>query len=93
MGSGSLFARGSLKKRWRAGLTAAEAVAVVVEALADAADDDSATGGPDRTRAIYPVIATVTAEGYHRVADDELAAITASLSETDRGSAQGGASS
>jgi len=79
VGSGSLFARGSLKKRWQPGMSAADAVRVVVEALFDAADDDSATGGPDGSRAIYPVVATVTAEGYQRVVDDELAAITVAL--------------
>jgi proteasome beta subunit len=73
VGSGSLFARGSLKKRWRAGLDAGGAVQVAVEALWDAADDDSATGGPDTARQIYPVVATVTAEGYQRVPDDRLA--------------------
>jgi proteasome beta subunit len=63
-----------LKKRWRPGLDAAAAVAVAVEALYDAADDDSATGGPDQQRRIYPVVATVTDEGYRRVDDEELAA-------------------
>ena len=56
IGSGSLFAKGALKKLWRPGLDAAGAVRVVVEALYDAADDDSATGGPDLTRRIYPVV-------------------------------------
>jgi proteasome beta subunit len=79
IGSGSLFARGSLKKRWRPGLDATQAVAVAVEALADAADDDSATGGPDPDRQIYPVVATVSADGYRRVPDDELAAAVAAL--------------
>ena len=74
VGSGSVFARGSLKKRWRRGLTRAEAVAVAVEALFDAADDDSATGGPDQVRSIYPIVATVTDAGYERVPDDEIAA-------------------
>jgi proteasome beta subunit len=90
VGSGSLFARGSLKKRWRAGLTATDAVRVVVEALQDAADDDSATGGSDGDRAIYPVVATVTAEGYQRIADADLAAISSELREAGRGAAQGG---
>jgi proteasome beta subunit len=81
VGSGSLFARGSLKKRWHAGLTAPAAVAVAVEALLDAADDDSATGGPDEARRIFPVVATVTAEGYRRVPDGELAAAVAALRE------------
>lgn len=75
VGSGSLFARGSLKKLYRPTHTADEAVRVAVEALYDAADDDSATGGPDVIRRIWPVVATVTADGYHRVPDDELATI------------------
>jgi len=79
VGSGSLFARGSLKKRWAPGLDAAGAVAVAVEALYDAADDDSATGGPDARRRIFPVVATVSDEGYRRVPDDELAAVVATL--------------
>ena len=72
VGSGSLFARGALKKLWRPGLSRDEAVRVVVEALYDAADDDSATGGPDITRRIYPVVRTATAQGAQRVGDDEL---------------------
>ncbi len=79
VGSGSVFARGSLKKRWRPGLDEAGAVAVAVEALIDAADDDSATGGPDAERAIYPVVATVGAAGYRRVPDADLAAATAAV--------------
>ncbi|WP_277210527.1 proteasome subunit beta [Isoptericola croceus] len=75
VGSGSVFARGALKKLWRTGLDSEGAVAVAVEALFDAADDDSATGGPDTVRKIWPVVATVTADGYRRVADDDLAAI------------------
>ncbi|MEJ2577493.1 MAG: proteasome subunit beta [Kineosporiaceae bacterium] len=81
VGSGSLFARGSLKKRWRPDLNPEEAVRVTVEALLDASDDDSATGGPDESRQIFPVIATVTAEGYRRIGEDELAAATAQVRE------------
>ncbi|MGQ7296774.1 proteasome subunit beta [Quadrisphaera sp. KR29] len=72
VGSGSLFARGALKKLWRPGLDAGAAVRVAVEALYDAADDDSATGGPDVVRRIWPVVAVVTAEGYARVGEEEL---------------------
>lgn len=76
IGSGSVFARGSLKMRWRTGLDADGAVEVAVEALVDAADDDSATGGPDSGRRIYPVVATVSAAGYLRVPDAQLAAVS-----------------
>ncbi|WP_308113976.1 proteasome subunit beta [Kineosporia corallincola] len=71
-GSGSLFAKGSLKKRWRPGLTADETVQVVVEALQDAADDDSATGGSDVARRIYPIVTVVTSEGFRRLTQDEV---------------------
>jgi len=81
VGSGSLFARGSLKKRWRRGLDPAGVVEVLVEALVDAAEEDSATGGPEPDLSIYPVVATVTAEGYQRVPDDELAAAVAAVRE------------
>jgi proteasome beta subunit len=81
VGSGSLFARGSLKKRWRPGLDVESAVHVVIEALFDAADDDSATAGPDEVRKIFPVIATVTDEGYHRVSETDLAESTARMSQ------------
>ncbi|NHC47342.1 proteasome subunit beta [Motilibacter aurantiacus] len=72
VGSGSLFARGSLKKLFRDALSADEAVTCTVQALYDAADDDTATGGPDVTRRIFPVVALVTAEGYRRLSDDEV---------------------
>ena len=79
VGSGSLFARGALKKLWRPGLDAEAAVRVAVEALFDAADDDSATGGPDAVRRIWPVVATVTADGYTRADDDHLAAVVGAV--------------
>lgn len=63
VGSGSLFARGSLKKLYQPGMTASQCARVCVEALFDAADDDSATGGPDLYRHIYPLIAVVDAHG------------------------------
>jgi proteasome beta subunit len=71
-GSGGRDARGSLKKRWRADMDGDSAVDALMEALYDAADEDAATGGPDLVRGIFPVVATVTAKGYHRVPDDEL---------------------
>jgi proteasome beta subunit len=71
-GSGGKDARGSLKKRWRPDIDGDSAVEVLMEALYDAADEDAATGGPDLIRGIFPVVATVTAQGYRRVADEEL---------------------
>jgi proteasome beta subunit len=79
IGSGSWFARGALKKLWRRQMPPADAVAVAVEALYDAADDDTATGGPDPVRRIWPVVAVVDAGGYREVPDDELAGVVAEL--------------
>ncbi|HEX5917902.1 MAG TPA: proteasome subunit beta [Nocardioides sp.] len=75
VGSGSLFARGSLKKLYRDDLDAEGAVTAVVQALYDAADDDSATGGPDLTRRIFPVVHVITPDGGRRLPDDEVSAI------------------
>ena len=71
IGSGSVFARGSLKKLYTDGMPTDDAVTVCMQALYDAADDDSATGGPDLTRRIYPVVATVTADGFRQLTEDE----------------------
>ncbi len=72
VGSGSVFARGALKKLYRPDLDATGAATAAIQALYDAADDDSATGGPDTTRRIYPVVAVVTEEGYRRLPEDEV---------------------
>lgn len=71
IGSGSVFARGSLKKLYRDGMSVEDVVLVLMQALYDAADDDSATGGPDMSRHIYPIIATVTEDGYRRLTEAE----------------------
>jgi proteasome beta subunit len=70
VGSGSLFARGSLKKLYRADLSQDDAVTVALEALYDAADDDSATGGPDVTRRIFPIVHVITADGGQRLTQE-----------------------
>jgi len=75
IGSGSLFARGALKKLYVDDLPAAGAALACVQALYDAADDDSATGGPDLTRRLFPVIATITADGFRKLPEAESEAI------------------
>jgi proteasome beta subunit len=75
VGSGSLFARGALKKLYREDLSETDCVTVAIQSLIDAADDDSATGGPDMLRRIFPVVGVVTADGYRRLPEDEVAAL------------------
>src|SRR3954466_9032660 len=75
VGSGSVFARGSLKKLYRDDLDEQQCVTAVIQSLYDAADDDSATGGPDLTRRIFPIISVITADGHTRMSQDQVAAI------------------
>ena len=75
VGSGSMFAKGSLKKLYQDDFSEEDCVTAVVQALYDAADDDSATGGPDLTRRIFPVVQVITAEGGRRVPDADVAQI------------------
>jgi len=75
IGSGSVFARGALKKLYIEGMTVSEAVPRCLHALYDAADDDSATGGPDMPRRIFPVVTTVTGDGFRRLPEAEVAEV------------------
>ena len=71
IGSGSIFAKGSLKKLYTEGMSDRAVILACMQALYDAADDDSATGGPDLARQIYPVVAMITADGFRRLSDAE----------------------
>ncbi|MEZ0113989.1 proteasome beta subunit [Catenulispora sp. EB89] len=84
VGSGSMFARGALKKLFRPDFSAEDAAVAAVQALYDAADDDSATGGPDLFRKIYPVVAVVTEDGYRRLPDEELSALIEGIMDARR---------
>jgi proteasome beta subunit len=80
VGSGSLFARSALKKLWDPGCDEQAAIRMAVEALYDAADDDSATGGPDVARKIYPSIVTITAaEGAVHLPEETAAEVAESV--------------
>ncbi len=73
VGSGSLFAKSSIKKLYVRVTDAESALRVAIEALYDAADDDSATGGPDLVRGIYPTAVTIGAEGAEDVPEQRIA--------------------
>jgi proteasome beta subunit len=73
VGSGSIFAKSSIKKLYSRVTDVESALKVAIEALYDAADDDSATGGPDLVRGIYPTAVTIGAEGAEDVAEERIA--------------------
>jgi len=72
-GSGSLHAGTVIKVGFSDGMDRDAAINLVCRGIWEAADADSATGGPDALRGIYPVVATVTGRGWESVGDDELA--------------------
>jgi proteasome beta subunit len=71
-GSGSLHAGMVVKTGYRAGIDRGDTLDLAIRALFQAADEDSATGGPDLVRGIFPTMATITAEGFERVTDEEI---------------------
>jgi proteasome beta subunit len=73
-GSGSMIARGTLKRAHRDVTDEASAQRLAIEALFDAAEDDSATGGPDLIRRIYPIVAVIDADGYRELGEEVVAA-------------------
>lgn len=73
-GSGGMLASTVIKVGFTEAMSASDATALVIDALFRAADDDSATGGPDAIRGIYPTVATITADGFERVSEEEVAA-------------------
>lgn len=81
VGSGSLFAKASMKKLYPAVADADSALKVAVEALYDAADDDSATGGPDLVRGIYPTAVTIDTDGALEVSEERVARLAREVIE------------
>ncbi|HVM28186.1 MAG TPA: proteasome subunit beta, partial [Mycobacteriales bacterium] len=75
--------------KYRDGVDEAAAVRLAVDALYDAADDDSATGGPDLTRRIWPIVMSATDEGVRTLADDEIGAVVQAVVD-DRMTQPGG---
>jgi proteasome beta subunit len=83
-GSGSPYARGALKKLFHPGMTRREAALAALQALYDAADDDSATGGPDLNRRIFPLVSVITEDGFERLPESETEELSREMVEQRR---------
>ncbi|KPI17016.1 Peptidase T1A, proteasome beta-subunit, actinobacteria [Actinobacteria bacterium OK074] len=83
-GSGSPYARGALKKLFHPRMSRREAALAALQALYDAADDDSATGGPDIGRRIYPIVSVITQDGFERLPEPETADLSHEMVEQRR---------
>jgi proteasome beta subunit len=79
VGSGSFFAKSSIKKMYRESMSADQAVVVALQALYDAAEDDSATGGPDLARGIFPVVAVCDAQGVRLIDEAVLTSMVTAI--------------
>ena len=89
-GSGGRDARTTIKLSWRDGMDRAETVELAVQALYEAADEDSATGGPDPVRGIYPMVATITVDGFEELPEEQILERFAALIERKRRAADPG---
>ncbi|MCD7438206.1 proteasome subunit beta [Streptomyces lincolnensis] len=83
-GSGSPYARGALKKLFRRGMDRRDAALAALQALYDAADDDSATGGPDVNRRIFPIVSLITEDGFERLPEPETEELSREMVEQRR---------
>jgi proteasome beta subunit len=72
-GSGGRDARTTIKLGWHTDMARDAAIELAVQGLYEAAEEDAATGGPDVVRGIYPTVATITASGFERATEEEVA--------------------
>lgn len=75
IGSGGMHAGTVVKVGWKREMSAAEAIELACRSLWEAAEADAATGGPDVLRGVYPIMATITADGWVKSSDDSLGEI------------------
>ncbi len=83
-GSGSRLAKSYLRTVYREDLTGAEAADVAVRALVAASQEDTATGGPDLMRGIYPTVLDISAEGVKELDDSVIGPLAEQAVETIR---------
>ena len=81
IGSGGILAGTVVKVGWRSDLSRDEAITLACKALWEAAEADSATGGPDALRGVYPIIASISANGWESATDAELAVVFEQIAE------------
>ncbi len=89
-GSGSVHATTVIKMGYEDQLNETETVDLAANAIFEAADEDSATGGPDLIRDVYPIIAKITSEGYEPIPTNDISSAFTSIIENRRSRALGG---
>ncbi|MHB1087963.1 MAG: proteasome subunit beta [Acidimicrobiales bacterium] len=92
IGSGTPFADSALRLGYRADIDLDGALELGALALYEAGDNDPSTGGPDFVRNIYPMMVTITAEGFRELDTDVVAARFRAINDrrTQSGGVAGG---
>jgi proteasome beta subunit len=88
IGSGTPFADSTLRLGFRPDMSREDALALAALAIYEAADNDPSTGGPDFVRSIFPMIVTLTSEGFRELDQEEAESTFRSIN--DRRAATGG---
>lgn len=83
-GSGSRLAKSYLRTTYQTGIDAATGLDLAVRALVSAAQEDTATGGPDLRRGILPNVFRIDAQGIIELDDEETRPVAESALETIR---------
>ena len=83
-GSGSGLARAYLRTVYRDDLTEEDAADLAVKALVSAAQEDTATGGPDLRRGILPNVVRIDETGVDELSEDVIRPIAESAVESVR---------
>ena len=73
IGSGSPFAESTLRLGFSADLDLEGALDLGALAIYEAGDNDPSTGGPDFVRDLYPIMVTVSADGFFELAQQDVA--------------------
>ena len=89
-GSGSIHATAVIKMGYEDQLDESAAIELLANAIFEAADEDSATGGPDLIRDVYPIIAKITSDGYEAISDESIASVFSAIIDDRRSKASGG---
>tara|TARA_B100000953_G_scaffold288370_1_gene271406 strand:- start:281 stop:865 length:585 start_codon:yes stop_codon:yes gene_type:complete len=89
-GSGSIHATTVIKMGYEDQLDESAAIELLANAIFEAADEDSATGGPDLIRDVYPIIAKITSDGYEAISDESIASVFSAIIDDRRSKASGG---
>jgi proteasome beta subunit len=88
-GSGGKDARSTMKKLYRDRMTEDEAIAVGLEALIDAAEEDVGTGGPDFVRGLFPTVKLAAHAGLQDVPEARIKEVCQAIIDRRRPAERG----